>query len=227
MIKIRDLSKKYGTKENAFYALHNISLEIEKGSLVAIQGKSGAGKSTLLHIMGCLDTFDTGEYLLDGIPIKQLRDTQLAKLRNQKIGFVLQDFSLINHKSVLFNVMLPLYFNRTPYGKMKQMALEALELVGIQDQAKKLATQLSGGQRQRVAIARAIINHPAIVLADEPTGALDTVTSKQIMELFTKLNQKGMSVLVVTHDPAVANYCSRVIVISDGKIVEDQGKDQA
>ncbi len=227
MIKIRDLSKKYGTKENAFYALHNISLEIEKGSLVAIQGKSGAGKSTLLHIMGCLDTFDTGEYLLDGIPIKQLRDTQLAKLRNQKIGFVLQDFSLINHKSVLFNVMLPLYFNRTPYGKMKQMALEALELVGIQDQAKKLATQLSGGQRQRVAIARAIINHPAIVLADEPTGALDTVTSKQIMELFTKLNQKGMSVLVVTHDPAVANYCSRVIVISDGKIVEDQDKDQA
>ena len=220
MIQIKHLSKKYGTKENAFYALKDINLEIKEGSLIAIQGKSGAGKSTLLHIMGCLDTFEEGEYLLDGISVKKMRDGQLAKLRNEKIGFVLQDFSLINQRSVLFNVMLPMFFNKTPYKKMKTIALEALETVGIPEQAKKMANQLSGGQRQRVAIARAIANKPSIILADEPTGSLDTQTSAQIMNLFTELNKQGMSILIVTHDQNVAEYCSEIITISDGKIVD-------
>ena len=220
MIQIKHLSKKYGTKENVFYALKDINLEIKEGSLIAIQGKSGAGKSTLLHIMGCLDTFEEGEYLLDGISVKKMRDGQLAKLRNEKIGFVLQDFSLINQRSVLFNVMLPMFFNKTPYKKMKTIALEALETVGIPEQAKKMANQLSGGQRQRVAIARAIANKPSIILADEPTGSLDTQTSAQIMNLFTELNKQGMSILIVTHDQNVAEYCSEIITISDGKIVD-------
>lgn len=220
MIQIKHLSKKYGTKENVFHALKDINLEIKEGSLIAIQGKSGAGKSTLLHIMGCLDTFEEGEYLLDGISVKKMRDGQLAKLRNEKIGFVLQDFSLINQRSVLFNVMLPMFFNKTPYKKMKTIALEALETVGIPEQAKKMANQLSGGQRQRVAIARAIANKPSIILADEPTGSLDTQTSAQIMNLFTELNKQGMSILIVTHDQNVAEYCSEIITISDGKIVD-------
>ena len=220
MIQIKHLSKRWGTKENVFYALKDINLEIKEGSLIAIQGKSGAGKSTLLHIMGCLDTFEEGEYLLDGISVKKMRDGQLAKLRNEKIGFVLQDFSLINQRSVLFNVMLPMFFNKTPYKKMKTIALEALETVGIPEQAKKMANQLSGGQRQRVAIARAIANKPSIILADEPTGSLDTQTSAQIMNLFTELNKQGMSILIVTHDQNVAEYCSEIITISDGKIVD-------
>ena len=158
--------------------------------------------------------------LLDGISVKKMRDGQLAKLRNEKIGFVLQDFSLINQRSVLFNVMLPMFFNKTPYKKMKTIALEALETVGIPEQAKKMANQLSGGQRQRVAIARAIANKPSIILADEPTGSLDTQTSAQIMNLFTELNKQGMSILIVTHDQNVAEYCSEIITISDGKIVD-------
>ncbi len=220
MIQIKNLSKCYGGKENLFYALKNINLEISDGSFLAIRGKSGAGKSTLLHIMGCLDSFQEGQYLLDNVSVKNLRDMKLAKLRNAKIGFVLQDFSLINHKSALFNVMLPMYFNKTSYKKMKDVAMEALRVVGISEQAKKMAHQLSGGQRQRVAIARAIVNKPSIVLADEPTGALDTETSEQIMELFKQLNNQGITIIIVTHDQKVAEYCSEIITISDGKIVD-------
>lgn len=224
MIEIKNLSKKYGTKENEFYALKNINLEIEDGSFIAIQGKSGAGKSTLLQIMGCLDIFDKGEYILDNYKIQNMHDGQLAKIRNEKIGFVFQDFSLLNHQSVLFNVMLPMYFNKTPYKQMKERALRALEIVGLLDHAKKKAHQLSGGQRQRVAIARAIVNSPSIILADEPTGALDSETSKNIMDLFKKLNEIGLTIIVVTHDPNVANYCSRIITISDGKIIKNEEK---
>ena len=183
-----------------------------------MQGKSGAGKSTLLHILGCLDRYDSGIYMLEGMDIASLSDRKKAKVRNEKIGFVMQDFSLINHKKVSFNVMLPLFFNRTPSRKMREMAFTALQAVDIADQADKKANQLSGGQRQRVAIARAIVNNPAVVLADEPTGALDAKTSKDIMELLKKLNQNGMTIIVVTHDEAVASYCDRKIVISDGTI---------
>jgi putative ABC transport system ATP-binding protein len=221
MIRVSHLFKSYGTGENKFHALADINLDIQDGSFVAIQGKSGAGKSTLLHILGCLDNFDEGEYLLDDVNVKTLKDSKLAKLRNQKLGFVLQDFSLINHKSVLFNAMLPMFFNITPLKDMKRKARNALKTVGIAEQENKAASQLSGGQRQRVAIARAIIGNPSILLADEPTGALDTGTSKQIMDLFNELNHQGLTIVVVTHDNSVASYCNRKIVIQDGKIIQD------
>ena len=224
MIELKNISKKYGTKDNAFYALKNINLEIEEGSFIAIMGRSGAGKSTLLQIIGCLDLFDTGEYILDNYRIQEMHDSQLARIRNDKIGFVFQDFSLLNQQSVLFNVMLPMYFNKTPYKQMKERALHSLEIVGLLDHTKKKAHQLSGGQRQRVAIARAIVNSPSIILADEPTGALDSETSKHIMDLFQRLNEIGLTIIVVTHDQAVADYCSRIITINDGKIIQNKEK---
>ncbi|MVB11039.1 putative ABC transporter ATP-binding protein YknY [Caprobacter fermentans] len=221
MIRVSHLFKSYGTGENKFQALADVNLDIPDGSFVAVQGKSGAGKSTLLHILGCLDDFEKGEYFLDDVNVKNLKDGKLAKLRNQKLGFVLQDFSLINHKSVLFNAMLPMFFNTTPLKEMKQKARNALKTVGLAEQENKTASQLSGGQRQRVAIARAIAGNPSILLADEPTGALDTGTSKQIMELFSKLNRQGLTVIVVTHDDTVAGCCNRKIIIQDGKIIRD------
>lgn len=219
MIEIHALNKYYPMGNEKFHALKEIDFTAADGDSIAVQGKSGAGKSTLLHILGCLDGFDSGSYKLDGVEVAKLKDGASAKLRNSKIGFVMQDFSLVNQRSVLFNVMLPLYFNKTPARKMKAMALHALQLVGIADQADKKANQLSGGQRQRVAIARAIVNGPSLILADEPTGALDTETSAQIMELLKSMNERGMTLIVVTHDDAVAGYCSRKIVIQDGKIL--------
>ena len=224
MIELKNISKKYGMQDNAFYALKNINIEIEDGSFIAIMGRSGAGKSTLLQIIGCLDVFDKGECILDNYKIQEMHDSQLAKIRNDKIGFVFQDFSLLNQQSVLFNVMLPMYFNKTPYKQMKERAMHSLEVVGLLDHAKKKAHQLSGGQRQRVAIARAIVNSPSIILADEPTGSLDSETSKHIMDLFQRLNEIGLTIIVVTHDQAVADYCSRIITINDGKIIQNKEK---
>ena len=221
LIKTENLTKKYKLGKETFVALDKANLEIEDGEFVAIQGTSGAGKSTLLHILGCLDNADDGKYYLNGIDVFSLNDRKTAKLRNEKIGFVLQDFSLINHKKVGFNVMLPLYFNHTPNRQMKEMAHKALEAVGIDKQFDKKANQLSGGQRQRVAIARAIISKPEIILADEPTGALDSETSVEIMNLLKELNEKnGITLIVITHDDSVADYCKRKIIIKDGCIVE-------
>jgi putative ABC transport system ATP-binding protein len=191
---------------------------VEDGDFIAIKGKSGAGKSTLLHILGCIDDFDSGEYLLGGVDVGKLGDAKKARLRNRKIGFVLQDFALINQKSVLFNVMLPMYFDKTPFLKMRGKAKAALKEVGIEEQYRKSASQLSGGQQQRVAIARAIVTEPEIILADEPTGALDTQTSKQIMEILSAMNARGKTVIVVTHDDTVAGYCKKIVTLSDGEI---------
>lgn len=219
MLEIKNLSKFYSIGGEKFAALNNVTLTFQDGDFVAVKGTSGAGKSTLLHILGCLETFDKGEYLFNGINIAQLNDEKRAKLRNEKIGIVLQDFALINHQTVLFNVMLPLYFSKKSYFKMKKAAFEVLDLVGIKDQAKKKANQLSGGQRQRVAIARALINNPSVILADEPTGALDSKTTSQIMELFQQLNNRGITVIIVTHDNEVASYCNSTIEISDGEVL--------
>lgn len=221
MIQIKNLNKYYPVGSEKLHALNELDLTVEDSESVAIQGRSGAGKSTLLNILGCLDRFDSGSYLLEGVEVSTLNDGTSAKLRNSKIGFVLQDFSLVNHKTVLFNAMLPLFFNRTSSKRMEEMAMDALRQVGIEDLAKKKANQLSGGQRQRVAIARAIVNHPGMILADEPTGALDTETSTQVMTLLKELNEKGITLIVVTHDDFVADYCNRRIVIQDGKIVQD------
>lgn len=223
MIEIKKLCKYYqtakGKNKERFTALSDVSLKIDDGELVAIQGRSGAGKTTLLNIIGLLDNYDSGEYFIDGQDIKNLNDKTAARIRNQKIGFVLQDFSLIENKSVIMNVMLPLFFSECKYEDMRAKAEKALELVGLSDQKNKKANQLSGGQKQRVAIARAIINDPSFILADEPTGALDTKTSEEIMELFKSLNAEGKTIIIITHDPIVAEICKRRIEISDGKII--------
>ncbi|HBR31368.1 MAG: ABC transporter ATP-binding protein [Eubacteriales bacterium] len=221
MIKLNNINKYYKIGKNRFHALKNVSLEIKDGEFVSIEGKSGAGKSTLVHIIGCLDNFDSGSYILDGVSVGDMKESALSATRNSKIGFVMQDFALISHESVIFNVMLPLYFSKIKYN-MKSRAYDMLEQVGIADQALKSVNQLSGGQKQRVAIARALITGCSIIVADEPTGALDTKTSEEIMDLLININQSaGTTVIVVTHDPTVSAAAERKIIISDGIIKKD------
>ena len=219
MIQLNDISKIYNINGEPFYALNKVSLHIEKGEMVAVRGRSGAGKSTLLHIMGCLDTYDHGSYVIDSMNTAHASSSDLAHIRNEKIGFVLQDFSLINHRTALYNVKAPMLFNKTPFREMNGKAIKALTDLGIAEQAGKKVENMSGGQRQRVAIARAMVNNPPIILADEPTGNLDSTTAAEIMDIFKKLNSRGKTVVVVTHDEAVASYCSRQIVLSDGRLV--------
>lgn len=220
MIKLDKIVKIYNPrKANEFEALHGVSAEIRDGEMVAVIGKSGAGKSTLLHILACIDSYQSGEYMIDGTLVKNLSERQYAKIRNEKIGMVMQDFALVEDFTALENVMIPLNFSKKKIPNKKEKALAALRSVGIEDLAKKPCNKLSGGQKQRVAIARAIVNEPSMILADEPTGALDTKTSAEIMELFRSLNEQGRTVVIVTHDPKVAEQCGRVIEISDGEIV--------
>ena len=220
MIKLANISKIYPVGKEKFYALNDVTLHIDKGEFVAICGASGSGKSTLLNIIGCLDTPSEGTYTLEGVDVATLSNEKQSQIRNEKVGFVLQDFALIESQTVLYNVMLPLLLSKTPYKLIRKKAMAALELVGVADQANKKANRLSGGQRQRVAIARAMVNDPAIILADEPTGQLDSKTGEQIMEILKSLNAQGITVLAVTHDEKVASYASRRIVLSDGKIIE-------
>lgn len=221
MIKISNITKKYNPKKsNEFEALHGISCEINDGELVAVIGKSGAGKSTLLHILACIDNYQEGEYTIDGTLVKNLSEKQYAKIRNEKIGMVMQDFALVEDFTALENVMIPLNFSKQKIKNKKEKALAALKSVGIGELAKKPCNKLSGGQKQRVAIARAIVNEPSMILADEPTGALDTKTSAEIMALFKSLNKQGRTVVIVTHDPQIAEQCDRIIEISDGRIVK-------
>lgn len=220
MIKLTDIKKIYNPKKaNEFEALHGVSCEIDDGEMVAIVGKSGAGKSTLLHILACIDDYQGGEYAIDGTLVKKLSERSYAKIRNEKIGMVMQDFALVEDFSAIDNVMIPLNFAKKKIKNKKEKALAALKSVGMEEFAKKPCNKLSGGQKQRVAIARAIVNDPSMILADEPTGALDTKTSAEIMELFKELNKKGRTVVIVTHDPKVAEQCDRTIEISDGEIV--------
>ena len=220
MIELKNIVKIYNPKKsNEYKALHKVSAVIDDGELVAVVGKSGAGKSTLLHILACIDSYQEGEYSIDGTLVKNLSERQYAKIRNEKIGMVMQDFALIEDFTVLENVMIPLNFSKKKITNKKDKALAALRSVGIEDLAKKSCSKLSGGQKQRAAIARAIVNEPSMILADEPTGALDTRTSAEIMELFKSLNEQGRTVIIVTHDPKIAQQCDRVIEISDGEIV--------
>ncbi len=221
MIKLDNIVKIYNPKKsNEFEALHGISAQINDGELVAIIGKSGAGKSTLLHILACIDSYQDGEYKIDDTLVKGLSERKYARIRNEKIGMVMQDFALVEDFTALENVMIPLNFSKKKISGKKEKALAALRSVGIEDLAKKPCNKLSGGQKQRVDIARAIVNDPSMILADEPTGALDTKTSAEIMELFKSLNEQGRTVVIVTHDPKVAEQCGRIIEISDGKIVK-------
>ena len=221
MIEIKNLVKIYNKgKTNEFCALKGIDLSIEEGEMVAIIGKSGAGKSTLLHILAAIDSYDKGSYLVDGVSVGDLKEKDRARFRNQKIGIVMQDYALIDEYTIEENVQIPLIFGKVKGNDVRrEKIMTALENVGLDELAKKPVRQLSGGQKQRVAIARALVNNPAFLLADEPTGALDSKTSGEIMDVFEKLNQGGKTVIIVTHDMEVAARCGRVIEISDGEIV--------
>lgn len=219
MIEITKLNKTYQMgKPNAFQALYDIDLTIEAGEMTAILGKSGAGKSTLLHILGNQERFESGSYRFLGKEVGKLSDRELSKLRAKDIGFVLQDFGLIMEESVVNNVSVPLFFDKTRIRDIKPKVLKALERVGITELMGKKVRYLSGGQKQRVAIARAIVNNPSLLLADEPTGALDTATSEEIMKVMEGLNKAGTTVVIVTHEKNIADCCRRQVVLSDGRI---------
>lgn len=222
MIQIKKLYKSYKMGASSLHVLKGINLTIEEGELVAIMGSSGSGKSTLLNILGMLDNADEGEYLLDKVPIKDLNETKAAKYRNKFLGFVFQSFNLINYKSALENIMLPLYYQGVPRKERQLLAMDYLEKVGLKDWATHLPNELSGGQKQRVAIARAMASRPKVLLADEPTGALDTKTSHEVMDLIQKINEEGKTILVVTHEPDIANMCKRIVQLKDGVIIEDK-----
>ena len=221
MITIKDLHKSYVMGDSSLHVLKGIDFSVQEGELVAIMGSSGSGKSTLLNILGMLDSADKGRYELDGVAIKNLNETKAAKYRNQFLGFVFQSFNLINYKNALENVALPLYYQGIKRKERQKQALDYLTKVGLHSWASHLPNELSGGQKQRVAIARAMASKPKVLLADEPTGALDTKTSYEVMELIQQINEEGKTILVVTHEPDIAQMCKRIVKLKDGVIVKD------
>jgi putative ABC transport system ATP-binding protein len=221
MINITNLHKSYQIGENSLHVLKGIDLKINEGELVAIMGSSGSGKSTLLNIIGMLDNYESGSYDLDSILIKDLDETKAALYRNKFLGFVFQSFNLINYKTAIENVALPLYYQGVGSKERQEIAHEYLKKVGLSQWAKHLPSELSGGQKQRVAIARALASQPKVLLADEPTGALDSQTSEEVMSLIKKINDEGKTILVVTHEHEIANMCNRIITLKDGIIITD------
>lgn len=226
MIEIKDLNKSYTTGTNLLHVLKGINFSVKEGELVSIMGSSGSGKSTLLNILGMLDEADSGSYNLDGTEIKNLNEKTAAQYRNKFLGFIFQSFNLINYKTAVDNVALPLYYQNVPRKERDERALHYLEKVGLADWATHLPNQLSGGQKQRVAIARALASNPKVLLADEPTGALDTKTSYEVMDLIQGINEEGRTILVVTHEPDIAQMTKRIVTLKDGLIIDDTAVDQ-
>lgn len=226
MLEINQLHKSYPIGDSSLHVLKGINISVKEGEMVAIMGSSGSGKSTLLNIIGILDEADEGEYILDGVPIKDLTERKAANYRNKFLGFIFQSFNLINYKNALENVALPLYYQGMKRKERQELALFHLEKVGLADWAHHLPNELSGGQKQRVAIARALAANPKLLLADEPTGALDSKTSYEIMEFIQQLNDEGKTILMVTHEEDIAHMCKRIVRLKDGVIMEDKKVEQ-
>jgi putative ABC transport system ATP-binding protein len=221
LIKLNNISKIYKTGEVEVKALDNVSFIVKKGEFVAIMGPSGSGKSTLMHIIGALDRPTSGQYILDGHNVEKLDEDELADIRNQKIGFVFQFYNLLPRTTALKNVMIPMMYGRVPKEKRMEIAKKYLKMVGLENRIDHTPSQLSGGQQQRVAIARALTMNPSIILADEPTGNIASHQAEQVMEIFQSLNQKGHTILMITHEPEIADYAKRIIKIRDGKLDDD------
>ncbi len=226
MIQINDLHKSYHMGSNSLHVLKGINFKVKEGELVSIMGSSGSGKSTLLNILGMLDEADTGNYILDNVPIKDLNEKLAAKYRNEFLGFIFQSFNLINYKSALDNVSMPLYYKGIKRKERTDRAMHYLEKVGLAQWSHHLPSELSGGQKQRVAIARALASDPKVLLADEPTGALDTKTSYEVMELIQGINDEGKTILVVTHEHDIAQMTKRIVNLKDGVIIDDSKVEQ-
>ena len=225
LIEVKNAIKTYQMGDELFYAMNDISFEIEQGDFVAIMGASGSGKSTCMNMLGTLDKPNSGEYYLDGVDVFSLSPDELSDIRNNKIGFVFQGFNLISRTSAIDNVMMPMIYKGIPEEERYERAREALKIVGLEKKENNLPSQMSGGQQQRVAIARAIVNDAPLILADEPTGNLDTKTSIDVMEFFVNLNEKlGKTIVLVTHEPDIAEYTKRTLRFKDGKIIEDRRK---
>lgn len=222
VIQIEDLKKRYLIGDQEIQALRGVSLSIETGDFVAIMGPSGSGKSSMMNVIGCLDKPTSGEFYLDGHPVSQAHDDELAEIRNQKIGFVFQNFNLLPRTTAVENVELPLLYAGTPAKERRERAIQALLDVGLGQRLNNKPNELSGGQQQRVSIARALVNDPVILLADEPTGALDTKTSEEIMGIFQQLNDAGKTIILVTHEPDIAEYAKRIVRFRDGQIVSNE-----
>ncbi len=227
LIRLEQVSKLYQMGDAEVHALRAIDFSLDRGDMVAVMGSSGSGKSTLLNVVGTLDRPTSGRYFLDGEPVQDLSETALAELRNRKLGFVFQSFNLLPRDTALENVELPMVYAGVSPSERRKRATRALERVGLAERMHHLPNQLSGGQQQRVAIARAIVNEPLLLLADEPTGALDSTTSEQVMALFGELHKQGMTVVLVTHDPGIAEHAARVVSFRDGQIVSDVRKEAA
>ena len=225
LIEVKNAIKTYQMGEETFYALNDVSLSVEEGEFVAIMGASGSGKSTFMNMIGCLDKPNSGSYLLDGIDVLSLDSDSLAEIRNIKMGFVFQGFNLISRTSALDNVQIPMIYKGIDELKRIERAHEVLKIVGLENKANNMPNQMSGGQQQRVAIARAIVNDPPLILADEPTGNLDTKTSIEVMNFFVKMNNEmGKTIVLVTHEPDIAQFCKRIVKFKDGKIISDEVK---